>query len=147
MIREAIVSLIAVVAFIGIYYAVTGTPPGARIVEEEPPAPNGLDPQQATFRFFYATWCPHCKNAEQPWHSFKQMVKNSGYKYGNKYVMFEEINAEIDKGKTALYNVKAYPTFKVETNKKIYTMLGKPSVENFRTFLKKTLGSEESTHS
>lgn len=146
MIREAISALIVVLVVLVGYYFITGTPAGARIIEEDPPISSYTDPSQATFRFFYASWCPHCKHAEQPWYSFKQMVKNSGYKYGGKTIQFEEINAEIDKGKTSLYNIKAYPTFKVETTKKVYTMSGKPTADNFRTFLKKTLGSEEASH-
>ena len=146
MITEIIVALIVVVSAIGLYYLITGTPPGARIIEQEPPVANGLDPSQAHFMFFYATWCPHCKTAEQPWHSFKQLVKNNGYTYGGRHVNFDEINAEIDKGKTALYGINGYPTFKVETRDKVYTMEGIPNAENFRTFLKKALGNEESSH-
>jgi thiol-disulfide isomerase/thioredoxin len=146
MITEIIVSLIVVIGFIGIYYAVTGTPPGARIIEQEPPTSSGLDDNQANFMFFYATWCPHCKTAQQPWHSLKQFIKNSGYSYGGKTVSFEEVNAETDKGKSALYSIMSYPTFKVQTKDKIYEMVGKPSVTNFREFLKKALGDEKPSH-
>jgi thiol-disulfide isomerase/thioredoxin len=146
MISELIVSIIVVLASIGIYYWATGTPPGARLIEEEPPVASGLDEGQAKFMFFYATWCPYCKHAQQPYHSLKQFIKNSGYTYGGKKVTFEEINAEVDKGKTSLYNITAYPTFKVETSSKVYRMLGKPDVTNFREFLKKALGDEKQTH-
>jgi hypothetical protein len=57
---ELIVSLIVVLSFIGIYYWVTGTPPGARLIEQEPPTDSKLDGNQANFMFFYASWCPHC---------------------------------------------------------------------------------------
>jgi len=143
MIVELIVSLIVVLACIGIYYAWTGTPPGAKVIEQEPPNDGGLDDGQANFMFFYATWCPHCKHAQQPWHSMKQFVKNSNYTYGGKKVSFEEVNAETDKGKAALYSIQAYPTFKLQTSKKIYEMVGKPDVANFREFLKKALGDEK----
>jgi len=146
MITEIIVSLIVVIGCIGIYYAITGTPPGARIIEQQPPTSSGLDDNQANFMFFYATWCPHCKTAQQPWHSMRQLIKNSGYSYGGKTVSFEEINAETDKGKSALYNIQSYPTFKVQTKDKIYEMVGKPSVNNFREFLKKALGDEKPAH-
>lgn len=145
MLTELIVSAIVVISFIGIYYLVTGTPPGARIIEQTPPV-GGLDSNQANFMFFYASWCPHCKTAQQPWHSMQQLVKNSGYTYGGKTVSFEEINAETDKGKTALYNIQGYPTFKVQTADKLFEMVGRPSVENFREFLKKALGDEKLSH-
>ena len=75
----------------------------------------------------------------------KQFVKNSGYMYGGKKVTFEEINAETDKGKAALYDIKGYPTFKVQTSDKLYEMVGKPNVTNFREFLKKALGDEKTS--
>jgi thiol-disulfide isomerase/thioredoxin len=143
---EFVTALIVVAVLIVGYYMITGVPPGAKIIEEEPPIANGLEPTQAKFMFFYATWCPHCKHAEQPWHSFKQMVENKGYTYGGRYLNFEEINAETDKGKSALYKIKSYPTFKVEIAEKVYQMSGKPTVDNFRSFLQKTLGSEKSSH-
>jgi hypothetical protein len=60
-----------------------------------------------------------------------------------KKFIFEEINAEADKGKSALYQIKAYPTFKLETSDKVYEMLGPPTVESFRAFLESALGSEK----
>ena len=145
MITELIVSIFIVVLCIGGYYWWTGTPPGARLIEQEPPADNGLDDNQANFMFFYATWCPHCKHAQQPWRSLKQFIKNAGYKYGGKTVSFEEVNAETDKGKTALYGINAYPTFKLQTSNKLFEMVGRPTVQNFREFLKKALGDEKAS--
>lgn len=145
MITEIIVSLIVVLIAIGTYYGITGTPPGARLVEQTPPTDGGLDDGQANFMFFYATWCPHCRHAKDPWHSFTQIVKNQNLTYGGKKVTFEEVNAEIDKGKSALYNIQAYPTFKLRTKDKLYEMIGAPTTNNFREFLSKALGSEKST--
>ena len=146
MITELIVSLIVVLSVIGIYYAVTGKPPGARLIEQDLPVDSRLDEGNANFMFFYATWCPHCRNAKDPWHSFQQLVKNQGLQYGGNRITFEEINAEVDKGKTALYNIQAYPTFKLQTKDKLFEMVGAPTVTNFREFLKKALGSEKSTN-
>ena len=144
MLTELLVSLLVVLAFIGIYYAITGTPPGARVIEQDPPiSANGIDPGHAKFMFFYTTWCPHCKHAKDPWASLKQLVKNKKYTYGGKTITFEEINAEADKGRSALYQINAYPTFKVETDSRVYEMVGKPSVDTFRAFLQKALGNEK----
>lgn len=141
-----VVSIIAVLGFIFIYYMIKGIPPGARLVEQTPPVDSGLDDSQANFMFFYATWCPHCRTAKDPWHSFKQLVKNQGLTYGGKTVTFEEVNAEIDNGKAAVYNIQAYPTFKVQTKDKLYEMVGAPNTVNFREFLKKALGSEKGSN-
>lgn len=145
MIVEIIVSLVIVLGAIFAYYAFTGIPPGARVLEQTPPADSGLDDHQANFMFFYASWCPYCRKAQPAWKSLMQVVKNQGLTYGGKTVAFEEVNAEIDKGKTALYGIKAYPTFKLQTSNMLYEMVGPPTVANFREFLTKALGSEKST--
>lgn len=145
MLAELIVSAIVVLGSIWIYYAVTGTPPGAKLIVQEPPVDSGLDEGQANLMFFYATWCPHCKTAKQPFHSLKQVIQNEALTYGGHTLTFEEVNAEVDKGKSALYNINAYPTFKLQTKDKLYEMVGAPTVTNFRAFLKKALGDEKSS--
>ena len=139
-----VIAIVVVSASIGIYYAITGKPPGAKVIQQSPPIPSeSLGENQAKFMFFYVTWCPHCKSAQQPWRSFKEMLKNTHYTYGGKEIICEEINAESDKGKAALYKIEAYPTFKVETSDKVFEMQGKPSVESFRQFLVNALGAEK----
>ena len=146
MIIELVVSLIIVLIAITGYYMFTGTPPGAKLIEQTPPSDSGLDDHQANMMFFYATWCPHCRHAKPSWQSLMQVIKNDDLTYGRKKVSFEEVNAEIDKGKTSLYNIQAYPTFKLQTKDKLYEMVGAPTVTNFREFLKKALGDEKPTH-
>lgn len=137
------ITLAVVVAAIVIYYTVWGIMPGASVVSvTAPPTSNGLDENQAKFIFFYTTWCPWSKKAQQPWASLKEFQKNTPKTYGGKTVIFEEVNAESEEGKAALYGVKAYPTFKLETKDKVYEMLGKPSVPAFRAFLITVLGQE-----
>jgi hypothetical protein len=138
------ITLVVVVAAIAIYYMAWGVMPGASVmsVTEPPMSTNGLDPNQAKFMFFYTTWCPWSKKAQQPWSSLKEIHKNTPKKYGTTTVLFEEVNAENEKGKSALYGIKAYPTFKLETKDKVYEMYGKPSVAAFRAFLITVLGQE-----
>jgi thiol-disulfide isomerase/thioredoxin len=144
MLYEFLVSLIMVAGAILLYYALTGTPPGARVIEQDVPiSGNGVDPGRAKFMFFYTSWCPHCHSAQEPWKSFKEMLKNQKYTYGGKEIDFEDINAEGDRGRAALYKISAYPTFKLETDTKVYEMIGKPSTKTFRAFLQKALGSEK----
>jgi thiol-disulfide isomerase/thioredoxin len=153
----AITAILVVLVIILGYYLITGVWPGAKIIQQRPPgAPPTvqnqdkptpdviIDPGQAKFMFFYASWCPHCKDAEPIVQSFKQLVQNSNYTYGGHSITFEDINAYVDKGKSALYKIKAYPTFKVETKDGLYEMTGRPSVANFRAFLVSALGPEKS---
>jgi hypothetical protein len=140
------ITLAVVIAAIVIYYTVWGVMPGASVMSVTPPPMenNGLEDKQAKFMFFYTTWCPWSKKAQQPWSSLKEMHKNTPKTYGGNTVIFEEVNAEVEEGKAALYGIKAYPTFKLETKDKVYEMLGKPSVAAFRAFLITVLGQESS---
>jgi len=140
---EMIVSFAVVCIFVGVYYAIRGFPPGARVIIKKPIIGDHVKENQAKFMFFYVTWCPHCKKAQQPWYSFKELFKNRHYTYGGKEVIFEEINCEADKGKAALYQISSYPTFKLETDEKIFEMDEKPNSDTFRNFLIKSLGSEK----
>jgi thiol-disulfide isomerase/thioredoxin len=140
----AAVALLLVVLFVLGYYMVTNTWPGSRLIISKPPVEHsGIDDDSAKFMFFYTTWCPYCKQAKTPWSSFKEMHKNTKYTYGGKTVVFEDVNAEVDKGKASLYQIKGYPTFKVETKDKVFEMKGTPSTESFREFLKNALGAEK----
>jgi thiol-disulfide isomerase/thioredoxin len=134
-----------VIVFNGGYSYINKVLPGSKIVIDKPPLDDsGLDPNQARFMFFYTTWCPWCIKARTPWNSFKQLLKNNKYTYGGKEILIEEVNAESDKGKAALYRITGYPTFKLETENKVMEMKGKPSVAVFRAFLISALGEEKS---
>lgn len=140
------IALVVVVSVIVIYYFTKGVVPGASTyIESAPPtSASGIDANTAKFMMFYTTWCPYSKKAQAPWASLKQKMKNTPVKYGGKSIMFEEINADADQGKAALYRIQAYPTFKLETDSKVYEMIGKPEVSNFRAFLISALGQESS---
>jgi len=128
------------------FRVVKGYYPASNFIIEDPPMEhNGLDEDQARFMFFYTTWCPWSEKAQKPWNSFKQMLKNNPTKFGGKTVLFEEINAESDKGKAALYNVKQYPTFKLETTKKVFVLEAVPDPATFEVFLTGTLGKKTSS--
>jgi thiol-disulfide isomerase/thioredoxin len=143
---DTIITVIIVVVTFGvivtIYYFAFGYFPGSKFIMEEVPAENDLSDSQARFMFFYASWCPWSRKADKVWRSFKQHLKNTKAKYGGKTVLFEEINVEQDKGKAALYNIKEYPTFKLETKKKVYRLITVPNDVAFDKFLVSTLGEK-----
>ena len=138
-----VVALVVVTASVVLYHTITGVWPGSKLIISKPPVSGSVDDNTAKFMFFYTTWCPWSKKAQAPWSSFKEQHKNTRYTYGGKTVVFEDINADSDKGKTALYKIKGYPTFKLETNDKVFEMKGAPTTESFREFLKNALGSEK----
>jgi len=133
------VTIVVAYRMYGGYY-----PASKYIISDPPIAHNGLDPKQARFMFFFTTWCPHCKTAQAPWAKFKQQLKTYPVTYGGYDILFEEINAEADKGKTALYSIKAYPTFKLEIQNKVFEMKGVPDPLTFDAFLTAALGEKSS---
>ncbi len=145
MILEIISVLVVVAVIIVGYRSATGIWPGSRVIVQQPPesSPKVSD-TNAKFMFFYTTWCPYSDDAKDPWNSFKQMLKNTPKTYGGKTITFEEIDAEAEVGRAALYKVVEYPTFKLQTSDKVYQMLGKPSVAASRAFLISSLGKESS---
>lgn len=117
--------------------------PGSKLIVEDTPVEiNGVEPTQAKFYFFYTTWCPWSKKAWKPWASFKQMLKDTPSQYGGYDILLEEVNAEADKGKAGLYRINAYPSFKLVTQKKVYTMKGVPDPLAFDAFLQSALGEK-----
>jgi thiol-disulfide isomerase/thioredoxin len=143
IITALIVSIIVVLVSIGGYKILTGIWPGSRLViEDSPVSVSGLDEGEARFMFFYTDWCPFCTQSKEPWNSFKQLMNNNPRKYGGNTIIFEQVNCESQISKCSLYNIKEYPTFKVQTKDKLYKMAGKPTVESFRAFLKAALGKE-----
>lgn len=149
-VTAVVISTIVVLVVILGLRAYTGIWPGAKIIQQKPvaedkPTPDTLtEPGIVKFMFFFASWCPHCKDAEPEVASLKQLVDTNNYTYGGHRVIFENVNAYADKGKAALYKIKAYPTIKIETAEKMYEMTGKPTVANFRAFMVAALGPEKS---
>lgn len=138
-----IIAIVVVVASIWLYNNVTGIMPGAKLVLSAPSTePSGLDDNSAKFMFFYTTWCPHSRKAEGPWKSFQQIIKNTPRKYGGMSIQFEDVNAEGQTSKAALYGIQHYPTFKIQTKDSVYEFVGLPTVNNFRQALINTFGQE-----
>jgi thiol-disulfide isomerase/thioredoxin len=140
-----IVAFLVVLASIVMYYNYTGILPGSKLIVQEPPiSGDTVDNLHAKFMFFYTTWCPYSQQAQDPWRSFKQSLQTNSKTYGGKTVIFEEIDCDRNLSKAGIYLVKAYPTFKLQTESKVYEMIGKPTPANFRAFLIAALGQESS---
>jgi thiol-disulfide isomerase/thioredoxin len=117
--------------------------PGSSYVIETPPvSKNGVDTGEAKFLFFYTGWCPWSVKAWPKWTAFKQELTNKPVKYGGHKVIFEEIDCEANPTKAALYNVNAYPSFKLLTQEKTFVMQGTPDPLTFDLFLTGTLGEK-----
>ena len=101
----------------------------------------GGSDKQAELLFFYADWCPHCKTAKPEWDKLKAEYANkpiNGYK-----VIFTDIDctkqtAEIEK-QMAVYNIEAYPTFKLIKGNQVIDFDAKPIKDTFVKFLNTVL--------
>lgn len=144
---EMLLAFFAALCVVGIYWAVRGFPPGITTYQSSAPpiSTNGLDPGQAKFMFFYTPWCPHCKTAQPVWASLKETLKNTPSTFGDHTITFEEINCDSDKGKSALYKIESYPSFKLETGSTVYEYRGRPSVQELTKFLVTVLGTQKAT--
>lgn len=141
-VTTVIIVVVTFAVIVTIYYFAVGYFPGSKFIIEDPPSDNGLSDGQAKFMFFYAAWCPWSRKADKVWRSYKQLLKNTKAKFGGKTILFEEINVEHDKGKAALYKIKEYPTFKVETKEKLFRLISIPNASAFDEFLVATLGQK-----
>jgi thiol-disulfide isomerase/thioredoxin len=139
----AAIVIVTFLLIVLVWRLVRGYYPGSKyIIEAAPPETNGLDKKHARFMFFYASWCPWCRKADPIWRSFKKHVENTKAKFGGMTIIFEEINIDHDKGKTALYNIKEYPTFKLETRDTVYKLVAIPNDTTFEEFLVAILGKK-----
>lgn len=134
-------TLIALVIFLGFFWAFRGFPPGSRLVVGELPTENDLQANQATFLFFYTQWCPYSQDAIPKVKSLAELVK--GFTYGGKVVAVNSINCEAEEKMCNRYGVTAYPTYKLITASKVYEYSGPPRTSTYEEFIVTALGAKE----
>ena len=98
--------------------------------------------KDATFYFFYTTWCGYSKKACPHWNEFKRLIETRKVTYGGKEVKLVAVDAEEHSKMAKNFDIKGYPSFRLQIAGKTYEYEGAPSVDKFREFLKKTLGYE-----
>lgn len=91
----------------------------------------------ATFKFFYADWCPHSKKAFPIWNKLKAEFENKPI--NNTLVVFEEIDGESQPDIADQYNISGFPTFKLITQNQIIEYDAKPNFDTFKEFLHSAL--------
>jgi thiol-disulfide isomerase/thioredoxin len=75
--------------------------------------------------FFYADWCPHCKNAKPDWNNFRSQVEGtqtaSGYKVRTVAVDCTNLDTDIESAQLVKeYDITGFPTvFAMKDNKRI----------------------------
>lgn len=103
---------------------------------------DGKQDADTTFYFFYTTWCGWSKKAWPHWKEFERLMKTRKVTYGGKEVKLVSVDAEEHTKMAKDFDVKGYPSFRLQSSGRTYEFEGAPSVEHFREFLKRTLGYE-----
>jgi len=93
---------------------------------------------KANLYFFHTDWCGHCIKAMPEW----EKLEAGPRQFGNTEVSFIRVNAEKDRETADLYEVRAYPTIKLETSTALYDYSGRPTTDGLTDYLRKTLGKE-----
>lgn len=96
---------------------------------------------QANLYFFYTDWCGWSQKAQPEVKKLEETLSVGG-KFGNTQVSLVRVNAEEDREKATLYEVKAYPTILLETSEYIREFNKSVSYENLIAFLRDALGEE-----
>tara|TARA_B100001093_G_C26784457_1_gene996038 strand:+ start:428 stop:898 length:471 start_codon:yes stop_codon:yes gene_type:complete len=91
---------------------------------------------EATFYFFYTTWCPHSKIAIGEIEKLKNAT-NSNVNGVN--IIFRDIDSDQDNETTDKFEVKGYPTIKLIYDNKIYDYDAKPQLDTLLQFLNSVL--------
>ena len=76
-------------------------------------APPSSDSEKtATLYMFGTSWCPHCKTAKPIWDDY--VSNNENLKVGNYDILFKSVDCDAEKNIADKFDVKGYPTFKLE---------------------------------
>jgi len=93
---------------------------------------------KANLYFFHTDWCGHCIKAMPEW----EKLEAGPRQFGNTEVSFIRVNAEKDRETADLYEVRAYPTIKLETSTALYEYSSRPTADGLTDYLRKTFGKE-----
>ena len=100
-----------------------------------PPSDNE---KTATLYMFGTSWCPHCKTAKPIWDDY--ISNNENLKVGNYDILFKSVDCDAEKNIADKFNVKGYPTFKLERGPSdIVEFEAKPTHDNFTSLLQTSL--------
>ena len=100
--------------------------------------PSSENKKTATLYMFGTGWCPHCKTAKPIWDDY--VSNNENLKVGNYDILFKSVDCDAEKNIADKFNVKGYPTFKLERGPSdIVEFEAKPTHDNFTSLLQTSL--------
>jgi thiol-disulfide isomerase/thioredoxin len=138
----AIIALVVIILLTAIYMYNTQKTKSQQTRENfENGDADKKDEKTAELKFFWVEWCPHCKTAKPEWDKLKAEYTNK--KINGYNVIFTDIDctkttAEIEK-QMSIYNIEAYPTFKLIKGNQVIDFDAKPIKDTFVKFLNTVL--------
>ena len=100
--------------------------------------PSSENQKTATLYMFGTNWCPHCKTAKPIWDDY--ISNNENLKVGTYDILFKSVDCDAEKNIADKFNVKGYPTFKLERGPgDIVEFEAKPTHDNFTSLLQTSL--------
>ena len=85
------------------------------------------------FKFFYADWCPHCRNFKSIWNDLKENYKSDKIK-------FEDVDCVANENIAEQSNIEGFPTLRLySTDNKYDEYNGSRSLENIKEYLDKKI--------
>ena len=100
--------------------------------------PSSENKKTATLYMFGTGWCPHCKTAKPIWDDY--VSNNENLKVGNYDILFKSVDCDAEKNIADKFDVKGYPTFKLERGPgDVVEFEAKPTHDNFTNLLQSSL--------
>lgn len=125
--------LLALALAVGIYMAMRATRTGPYAWTPNVVSGTAMSDKQARLVMFYVDWCPHCRKAKPIWQGIHE--RHDGTSVNDYTVTVESVNCESDKAQAKLYDIDAYPTFKLIRKDKIYAYRGPIRKDTLEQFL------------
>ena len=137
----AIIALVVIILLTALYMYNNQTKSQQMRENFENGTANKSDDKTAEFKFFWVEWCPHCKTAKPEWDKLKAEYTNkqiNGYNLIFTDIDCTKTTAEIEK-QMDVYNIEAYPTFKLIKGNQVIDFDAKPIKDTFVKFLNTVL--------
>lgn len=132
--------LLLVILLIGVAMYVYTTSKSSKSQLTDIPNANGRS-GEVVVMIFTVDWCPHCKQAKDPWNTFVEGYHNKTFNnYTVKCVEYNlsEVNGVVDvvaKSASEKYKVEGYPTIKMVKDGQVIEFDAKVTTYSLQKFL------------
>jgi len=87
----------------------------------------------ANIYFFETSWCPHCKSVKPIWERFKNTY--NGKIVNGHTINCQEVDCEVNETLANKFDIKGYPTIKLQKGEEIIEYDAKPNIDTLKQFV------------